>query len=243
MEPAGFWIRFAAYLIDFFIVMFALGIIGAFMEPVMKLLKDTPLSGKILFQYTLIDILDYILTMVYFVVLTYFTGATLGKKALNLKVVSVEKDGKLKLFNVIYRETIGRYFSDLFGGIGYLAVVFNDEKKAIHDMLGDTKVVKVIKLNPYYAYQQPVPQPVPQSVPQPVPQPAPQSDLQEAVQTESQPVPQMMPQQPLEGQSKIMYEYTTVQPLEENKDSQEEITRQWERVLNPQKEENTEGDS
>lgn len=240
VEPAGFWIRFAAYLIDFVIVMFALGIVNVFMNPFMEALKDTPFGKEILFQYTFADIFEYILTMVYFIALTYFTGATLGKKVLNLKVVSAEKDEKLKLFNVVYREVIGRYFSDFLGGIGYLAVVFNDEKKAIHDMLADTKVVKVIKVNPYYAYQQPMSQPAQQPVPQPV--------------------AQMMPQQPMEGQTtpktevenvEEPYEYTTVCPQENKMNSQEEISRQWERILNPQneedqpvmKEESTEGDS
>jgi len=140
---AGFWIRFAAHMIDFVIVMAALGIIETFLMPVMELLEDTPVGGEIIFQYTLTDVIEYFLTVVYFIVMTYFTGATLGKKVLKLKVVSVRETEKLSLFQVIYRETVGRYLSDAFLGLGYLTVAFNKEKKAIHDMLCDTRVIEV----------------------------------------------------------------------------------------------------
>lgn len=142
---AGFWIRFAAHAIDAAIVAIVLGIINSSLGSLMILFEDTPLGGAILFQYTMIDILDYILTVTYFVLMTYFQGATLGKKILNLKVVSVKENRKLKLFDVIYRETIGRYFSDLFLGIGYLTVAFTAEKEAIHDMLCGTRVIGVKK--------------------------------------------------------------------------------------------------
>ena len=74
---------------------------------------------------------------------TYFTEATIGKQALKLKVISVKGDEKLKLIDVVYRETVGRFFSEMLGGIGYFVVLFNEEKKAIHDMLCDTRVVEV----------------------------------------------------------------------------------------------------
>lgn len=142
-QYAGFWIRLAAHMIDFIIVTVAFSIVESFLKLVTMALEDTALGGEILFQYTLTDIAEYIFVVVYFIIMTYFTGATLGKKLLKLKVISIKNDGKLKLLDVIYRETIGRYFSDMLGGLGYLTVAFNDEKKAIHDMLCDTRVVEV----------------------------------------------------------------------------------------------------
>ena len=72
---------------------------------------------------------------------------------------------------MIYRETVGRYFSDVTFGLGYLTVLFNDEKKAIHDMLCDTRVVEVKKkktvpVRPVVKQEVPVPvAPVPAAEP------------------------------------------------------------------------------
>lgn len=132
-------------MIDFVIVSIVLSVINAFLGSIMLLFEDTPLGGAILFQYTLTDIVDYILTVTYFILMTYFQGATLGKKVLRLKVVSIKGNGKLTALDVIYRETIGRYLSDIFLGIGYLTIAFTDEKKAIHDMLCGTRVIGVKK--------------------------------------------------------------------------------------------------
>lgn len=150
LQNAGFWIRFAAHMIDFVIVMIVLGVINAALSPARNLLEETPLGGEILFQFTLVDMIEYILTVVYFIIMTYFTGATLGKRIMKLKVISANDDEKLNIFTVIYRETIGRYLSDAFCGIGYLTVAFTKDKKAIHDMLCDTRVVEVRRKKAVY---------------------------------------------------------------------------------------------
>ena len=204
---AGFWIRFAAYMLDFVIVMIALGIINSFLGSLMMLVEDTPLGGAVLFQYTLTDIFEYILTAVYFVLMTYFHGATLGKKILKLKVVSVKEDGKLRFFDVIYRETIGRFLSDIFQGLGYLTVAFTDEKKGIHDMLCGTRVIAVKKER--LVYQGNVP--------------AEEGEEGSVVYNEETILP-----------------YTKEESQEEEMSSiQADITEQWNRILNPQKEETT----
>ena len=144
-QYAGFWKRVAAQFIDLAIFLIAWGIIKNILTPVLGMINEGLADREILFTYTLMDIIEYLVTVTYFIVMTYFTGATVGKQALKLKVISVKGDGKLKLIDVIYRETIGRFFSDMLGGIGYFVVLFNEEKKAIHDMLCDTRVVEVKK--------------------------------------------------------------------------------------------------
>lgn len=47
----------------------------------------------ILFHYSLKDIVLYALKVLYFIAFTYLTGTTLGKKAMNLRVVS-KKSGR-----------------------------------------------------------------------------------------------------------------------------------------------------
>ncbi len=145
MVCGGFFARTAAYLLDWLIVGIALLITSL---SATALFSDF-LDGKaILFRYTLADILRYLAARAYFVVLTYAGGQTLGKKAMNLKVVNADGTEKLSLINVIYRETIGRFLSSILK-IGYLMVGPDEEKRALHDRLCDTRVIyeKTIRIH------------------------------------------------------------------------------------------------
>lgn len=134
--------RLIAYIIDSVVVFVALLIVRLLMAGVSLILEGTFLGGEILFQYTLKDIVLYLAKAAYFVMFTYFTGTTLGKKTMNLRVISAD-GGKLKLFDVIYRETVGRFLSAFVINIGYLMVGVDKEKRGLHDILCDTRVVYV----------------------------------------------------------------------------------------------------
>ncbi|MGX8710883.1 MAG: RDD family protein [bacterium] len=174
----GFFVRLAAYLIDLLLVGTMLLIVKIPMFFVRLSHPDNFLTGALLFRFSLLDILLYLAASAYFVILTYQTGATVGKRLMNLRVVSVNGE-PLTLLNVLYRETIGRYLSSLLF-VGYILVGLNNEKRGLHDMICDTKVIYVCKcmqLPPRRAYQpmpaympyygQPVPPvtPVPQQTP------------------------------------------------------------------------------
>lgn len=146
---AGFWVRLAAYLIDSVIVFagrtavrlvlfVSLGIFGA----------HNPLNGTFLFQYSWKDGILYAIGICYFVLLTYHGGVTLGKRAMNLRVVSADGE-KLTLLNVLYRETIGRFLSAFLLCAGYIMVGVTDEKTGLHDILCDTRVVYARKIPAY----------------------------------------------------------------------------------------------
>ena len=116
---AGFWVRLAAYCLDSILVFLVLLVVRLFLSGVMSLLSGTPLGGNLIFQYDLKDIVLYVFQVLYFILCTWLTGTTLGKKAMNLRVVSAENGGELKLLDVVYRETIGRFLCSLSVGIGY----------------------------------------------------------------------------------------------------------------------------
>ncbi len=155
---AGFWVRLAAFLLDHIIVFFILLAARLVLIPVTSLTKGTFLEGNILFQYSLKDILLYAVQVLYFILCTYYTGSTLGKKALNLRVESAAKGQELRLIDVVYRETVGRFLCSISIGIGYLLVALDKEKRGIHDMLSDTRVIyaKRVKIYPFYAVPKPV---------------------------------------------------------------------------------------
>lgn len=145
-EYAGFWVRFSAYMIDCILVFFALLIVRAIMSGVMSAVKGTVLGGNILFHYNLKDIVLYVLQVLYFILCTYYTGTTLGKKAMNLRVVCADREEELTLLNVIYRETIGRFLSGAIVGAGYIMAGIDGEKRGLHDILCDTRVIYAKKI-------------------------------------------------------------------------------------------------
>lgn len=145
-EYAGFWVRLAAYLIDSIIVFFALLIVRLAVSGLMAAVKGTVLGGNILFHYNLKDIVLYIAEALYFILCTYYTGTTLGKKALNLRVIRADGGERLELLTVIYRETVGRFLSSVIMGVGYLIIGIDKEKQGIHDILCDTRVIYAKKI-------------------------------------------------------------------------------------------------
>ena len=64
----------------------------------------------------------------YFILMTYFTGSTLGKKLFRIKVIASDTR-KLSLWTVIFRETIGRYLSKIIIYIGYIMMLPDKEKR------------------------------------------------------------------------------------------------------------------
>lgn len=139
--------RLAAYLID-------LLLIGAILTltvrlPLLLVQMLNPASwflSPILFRFSPYDIFLYLAGSAYFIVMTYLTGATVGKRLMNLRVVACD-DSKLTFVNVLYRETIGRYLSSLLF-VGYLLIGVSETKQGLHDRLCDTQVIYTCKCRP-----------------------------------------------------------------------------------------------
>lgn len=140
--------RLAAYTIDSVLVFFALLFVKLFTTGLFSLLHETVLGGNVLFDYTLKDVILYIFQALYFILFTYCTGTTPGKRLMNLYVVNAE-EGKLSLADVVYRETIGRFLCGMTMGIGYILAGVDREKRGLHDMLCDTRVVYMKRIKTY----------------------------------------------------------------------------------------------
>lgn len=134
---AGFWVRLIAFAIDSFI---AACVVSTIKSPfAMASAAGIELfDANFLFHYSFLDVLDYIAVAAYFVLLTYFTHTTLGKMVMGLEVITTDEEWTL--LNVIYRETIGRFFSSLMC-VGYFAVIVSARKQGFHDMFCNTYVV------------------------------------------------------------------------------------------------------
>lgn len=134
---AGFFVRFAAYLADSIIAsILSLTLVSPLYAA--KAAGMDFLGKNILFNFTIINIISYLLFVAYFVLLTYFGHSTPGKKIFRLEVIT--EDGSWNFINILYRETIGRFLSGLMN-IGYLAIIVTEKKQGFHDKLCDTCVI------------------------------------------------------------------------------------------------------
>lgn len=137
---AGFFVRLSAFLIDSIII----GVFLSFIKiPAFFISLVTPdlfFLNPLLFSFSLLDIILYLISISYFILLTYFTGATLGKKLMKIKVIKKDYE-KLTILDVIYRESIARYLSTLILFLGYLLIGPEPQKRGLHDILCDTRVV------------------------------------------------------------------------------------------------------
>lgn len=133
VKYAGFWIRWAASMLDGFIVGamgFVVGILLGIILAVFGIkIKESP------FRF-----LSYIISWSYFIFMTYKYEATFGKKLVGIKVVS-DKAEKLTLGQVALRETVGKIVSFMTLMIGYIMAGFTERKQALHDKIASTVVV------------------------------------------------------------------------------------------------------
>lgn len=143
---AGFFVRLAAYVIDSVILFVGLFLVRMLLWGLMLAGSGTALGGDILFHYDLKDIILYLLESAYFIVLTYCTGTTIGKRMMNLRVVSADETRKPSLLCIVYRETIGKFLSGVILAVGYLMIAVDKECRGIHDMLCDTRVIYAKKV-------------------------------------------------------------------------------------------------
>ena len=131
---AGFWSRFVAYLIDMIVIYAISSLLNTISFGLLNKVLDFPILGE--------ESLSYVIVMfTYFIAMTYFFSQTLGKMIMKIKVETNRGD-KLSFADVVYRELVGRLLTILLAYLPYLAVVFTNKKKGLHDFITDTVVVK-----------------------------------------------------------------------------------------------------
>jgi len=144
MEFAGFWIRFAAYFVDGIITGLIGGLIGGIAGFVIgasgAISGDRQVAGLIIIK-VVSGLLGFGVRAAYFIYFIGKDGQTPGKKLCRIRVVNADgsPDG--------YGKATGRFFGYLLSSlilcIGFLMAAWDDEKRALHDRLCNTRVVKV----------------------------------------------------------------------------------------------------
>lgn len=135
--PAGFWVRFAALLIDtlvMWVFSFAVGVVAGIVMFASGIDANAPGIQALLTLVGLALNLGYYASMN-----ASSRQATLGKMALGLKVLGPGGD-RLTFPRALGRE-LAKFLSGLFCLAGYIMAAFTDRKRALHDMIANTYVV------------------------------------------------------------------------------------------------------
>ena len=122
VEYAGFWIRFASYIIDA-IILFVVGIVLA--------IAVGGTSGAVL---------QFAVGVVYTIGFWIAQGATPGKMAVGIRITTVD-GGDIDFGRALLRY-IGYIASAIILLIGYVMIGFTREKRGLHDYIAGTVVIK-----------------------------------------------------------------------------------------------------
>lgn len=139
MRYAGFWIRFAAKFIDGILTGVVSTIVSlAFTFLAMRMaLKSSP--GAAIGIQVISWLIQMTIQGAYYVFFHGKYGATPGKMACKVKVVRA--DGSA----ITYGRAFGRFFGDMLSslilGIGYIMAGLDEQKRALHDRICDTRVI------------------------------------------------------------------------------------------------------
>lgn len=139
---AGFWIRLVAKLIDGLIIGVIFGIPFAIfgLRSVLGGMSSQAPNWTALFMPGPWQLFYYIVMVVYDGFFVGRFGATPGKMALGLKVVSPEGAA------ISYGRSFGRGGAEIISGlicnIGYIIAAFDTQKRGLHDHIANTRVIQ-----------------------------------------------------------------------------------------------------
>lgn len=135
---AGFWIRFAASLIDG-LVQAPLGLVlqfglGLDADPTVNL-------AVYVVVLTVMQLMSFVIGALYEGLMVGRWGATIGKMACGIKVVM--PDGSKPTYLRSFGRFVAKLLSFFTAYIGYIIAAFDKEKRGLHDLICNTRVIHV----------------------------------------------------------------------------------------------------
>jgi uncharacterized RDD family membrane protein YckC len=135
LPRAGFWLRFAAVLLDLILV----GIVTDFIVPHLPVFRYVHRD----FSLSIDNPVGLLIWLGYHVGMWVWRGTTIGGIVCNLKVVRL--DGRPMDVGVALVRGLGSIFSFLALGIGFFWAGWSSERQSWHDKIAGTTIVKVPK--------------------------------------------------------------------------------------------------
>jgi len=130
-DRAGFTIRMLAYCLDLFIIYLVINFIFFAFIP------ESLIENEQVFFINL-GILKCFIILSYFVLFSYFYGATPGKILFNLEIIRSD-EGQISLIQAIVRY-LGYFISHILM-VGFMMIAARKDKMALHDFIACTKVI------------------------------------------------------------------------------------------------------
>jgi len=147
-EFAGFWLRVAAYIIDYFVLGSVIAALMVFIGLAMGLsttifydMEDQANQVVIFTLSVILGIMSLTASWLYYAVLESGSyQGTLGKMLLNLKVTDLV--GERISFTRATGRFFGKFLSSFIIYIGYIMIGLTEKKQGLHDILAGCLVVR-----------------------------------------------------------------------------------------------------
>lgn len=133
LKPAGFWVRFWAYLLDLLVISSITSIV---IYPLFRIF-GWDVQGTT--WYAPIGFVTGFIFYLYFVLMTKFFKQTVGKMVFGLRVIGLQEES-LSISTILFREWIGRFFSATILPL-YWVIGLTPKKQGLHDFIADTMVI------------------------------------------------------------------------------------------------------
>jgi uncharacterized RDD family membrane protein YckC len=132
--PAGFWLRFAAFMLDAMLL-------NVVIMPVLLVAGGASRGAGAQGAIGILLAMAFLVALVfgYFAGFVAWRGATPGKLAFGMRVVLA--DGRPVDFGRALARHFCWGFSYLLLGLGFVAIAFDERKRALHDRMAGTRVV------------------------------------------------------------------------------------------------------
>lgn len=164
--PASFGLRLGAFIIDVILMSIFRGVLMFLFLAIGLLKNNTPEQDQLLQDMainkaspesilgaTVKMALDngelhffgyfYLLSIVIFVLFIVKKGGTPGKLALGLRIQDINSKANPNWLKALLRETVGKIISSIML-LGFLFPLFRKDKRALHDLIAKTQVVKKV---------------------------------------------------------------------------------------------------
>ena len=145
-EFAGFWIRLAAFLIDFILLGVVFWVFNGIWGVAsgagwMERATDDPFTQATGAPWLVGSLFLFCIVVAYLVCFWGWRGQTIGKMIMRIKIIRI--DGSELGWSVAAIRFLSYIISFLLAFIGYFWVAFDQYKQGLHDKMADTYVIRV----------------------------------------------------------------------------------------------------
>jgi len=134
LKYAGFWLRFAAFILDSLLVIIII------LPILLKIYGIGYLFSEHIFKGTWDVLLQFVFPGIAFIILWVYRSATPGKEIAGIKIVDAATLQAPTVSQCIIRY-LAYYVSLIPLGFGFLAISMDSKKRAWHDRIAKTLVI------------------------------------------------------------------------------------------------------